>query len=79
MELTWYRLRAGGNEGTLGSENLVQGCRVERGELFGRRDIRPNRRPREREAIGETGFSSFGLLMGKEISIKDISQMVPLL
>lgn len=34
MELTWYRLRAGGNEGTLGSENLVQGCRVERGRVI---------------------------------------------
>lgn len=74
MELTCYRLRVWGDDGKLGSENLVQGCRVERGELFGRRDIRPNiRRSRERETIGETGLSSFGLLMGKEISIKDIS------
>lgn len=47
---------------------------MEKGELFGRRAIRPNiRRSRERETIGETGLSSFGLLMGKEISIKDIS------
>lgn len=45
------------------------------GELFGRRDISLNtRRPQGRETgLFSGGPISFGLLMGKEVSIKEVS------